>query len=64
MVKLGGERLVVGENQGGTADRLNHLGHRECLAGTGDAEKNLVLFPVADPPNQLGNGVFLVPPGR
>ena len=43
--KLGGERLVVGQNQ----RRLLHLGfdvgHRKCLAGANHPKQSLPFFP-------------------
>ena len=41
-VELGGQGLVVGDDQGGPLDGLNHVGHGEGLAGTGNAEEDLV----------------------
>ena len=43
LVELGGERLVVGKDKRGPASRRDHVGHRERLARTGDAEQGLVL---------------------
>ena len=40
-VKLSRQRLVGGENQGRALRRLDHLRHRESLAGAGDAEQHL-----------------------
>ena len=44
VVELGGEGLVVREDEGGAVDLLDDLGHGEGLAGAGDAEQDLVLF--------------------
>ena len=61
VVELRGERLVVREDQRGPADRLDDLGHRERLAGAGDAEQHLVLFAVPHAARQFRDGVFLIP---
>ena len=44
VVELGGEGLVVREDEGGALDLLDDLGHGEGLAGAGDAEQDLILF--------------------
>ena len=41
-VELGGQCLVVGEDERRALDALDDVRHRECLAGTGDAEQRLV----------------------
>ena len=38
-VQLGGERLVVAQDQGRTLQPLDDVGHGKRLAGTGDAEQ-------------------------
>ena len=42
VIELGGEGLVVGEDEGGAVGLLDDLGHGEGLAGAGDAEQDLV----------------------
>ena len=44
VIELGGEGLVVREDEGGALDLLDDLGHGEGLAGAGDAEEDLVFF--------------------
>ena len=41
-VKLGGQGLVMGDDQGGLLDPLNHIGHGEGLSGPRHAQKDLV----------------------
>jgi hypothetical protein len=48
VIELRGERLVVRQHQRRTAQLLDELGHRERLAGAGDAEQHLMLFAVLD----------------
>ena len=48
LVKLGGERLVVREDERWLPDILDDVCHRERLAGTGYAEKRLELFAVLE----------------
>ena len=47
VVELRGQRLVVRQDQRRAVDRLDDLGHREGLAGPGDAQQHLVLFAFA-----------------
>ena len=61
--QLGGQRLVVGQHQGGPLHLLDDLGHGEGLAGAGDAQQHLLLQPVLDALRQLGDGLGLVPGG-
>ena len=44
VIELGGEGLVVGEDERGAVGLLDDLGHGEGLAGAGDAEEDLVLL--------------------
>ena len=39
VAELGGQRLVVGDDQRRALDPLDHAGHRERLAGPGRAEQ-------------------------
>ena len=41
-VQLGSQRLVVRQDQGGLLMRLDRLGDRECLAGSGRAQQRLM----------------------
>src|SRR3546814_11263707 len=43
-IKLRGEDLVGRQDQRRALQRLDHLGHREGLARSGDAEQHLVAF--------------------
>jgi hypothetical protein len=63
LVELRRQGLVGGDDQGGTLDGLDDVGHREGLARTGDPEEDLVWVPLLDPPGQLFDGLGLVPPG-
>ena len=51
LVELGGQGLVVRHDERGPVDRLDHLGHGKSLAGTGDAQQNLVLLGVEHAPD-------------
>ena len=63
MIELGGEGLVVREDNCGAVDVLDQLGDGECLARAGDAEKDLVTVAVIDATDELGDGVGLVAAG-
>ena len=60
VVELGGEGLVVGEDEGGAVGLLDDLGHGEGLAGAGDAEEDLVLFAGGEAVDELVDGAGLV----
>src|SRR5581483_1403321 len=60
VVELRGQGFVMGEHERGTSGGLDDLGHRECFAGAGDAEQNLVFFAVEDTARQLLDGAGLV----
>ena len=62
-VKLGRKCLVVRENDGGPLGLLDHLGHGEGLARTGDAEQHLILFVAGEALHQLLDGRGLVASG-
>ena len=51
--ELGRQRLVVGHDQRRPLDLLDHVGHREGLAGAGDAEQRLMPLPGLDALDQL-----------
>ena len=61
--QLGGQGLVVGQDQGGTLDLLDDLGHGEGLARSGDAQQRLLVQPHLDTPGQGLNSLGLVPAG-
>ena len=63
LIELGGERLVVREDERRLADILDDVCHRECLAGTGHAEKRLELFAVLEAFGQFFDGFGLVASG-
>jgi hypothetical protein len=60
VVELGGEGLVMGEDEGGALDLLDDLGHGEGFAGAGDAEEDLVFLSGAEAGDELGDGAGLV----
>ena len=59
-IELGGERLVVRNDERGPIQRLDHVGDRERLARTGDAEQRLMPVASLDRLNQLGDRLSLV----
>ena len=59
-VELSGEGFVVAQDQGGPSGLRDDVGHREGLAGSGDAKKGLRLGSVVDPLHQLGDGLGLI----
>ena len=67
LAQLGGElrreRLVRRHHERGPLHRLDDLGHRERLAGAGDAEKRLVAQIPAEPLGQLRDRLGLVAGG-
>ena len=60
VVELGGEGLVVREDEGGALGLLDDLGHGEGLAGAGDAEEDLIFFAGGEAGDELGDGAGLV----
>ena len=63
VVELGGERLVVGQDERGPVGLLDDLGHGEGFAGAGDAEQHLVLLAGGEPFDELFDGAGLVASG-
>ncbi len=63
LVELGGEDLVMGEDEGGAAGEFDDLGHCEGLAGAGDAEQDLVGVAVVNAADEGFNGGALVAAG-
>ena len=61
--KLGCQRLVVGQHQGGPVQLFNHRGHGEGLAGAGDAQQGLLMQPPVDTVDQRLDGLRLVAGG-
>src|SRR5690606_22839340 len=62
-VELGSEDLVRREDEGRALQLLDHLGHREGLARTGDAEQDLSLLALTRSLGQLADGGRLVAGG-
>jgi hypothetical protein len=60
VIELGGEGLVVREDEGGALDLLDNFGHGEGFAGAGDAEQDLVFVAGAEAGDELGDGAGLV----
>jgi len=60
VVELGGEGLVVREDEGGALGLLDNLGHGEGLAGAGDTEEDLIFFAVGEAGDEFGDGAGLV----
>ena len=48
------------ENERGAARLLDQLGHREGLAGAGDAEQNLMFFAVQETAIEFGDRRLLI----
>ncbi len=63
VIELGGERLVVRQDQRRPIQLLDDLGHREGLAGSGNAKQNLVLFAFVDTPGKRRDGRGLIATG-
>jgi hypothetical protein len=61
--ELGGESFIVREDDGGAVDVLDDLGHRECFARTGDAEKHLMALAVGEAADELRDGFGLIAAG-
>ena len=61
--ELGRQGLVMGQHQGGALHLLNDLGHGIGLAGTGDAQQDLLIQPCLHARRQLFDGLRLVPGG-
>ncbi len=59
-VKLSGQSLVVGDDQRGFLNPLDHIGHGEGLTGAGHAEKSLMGDALENSLAQLFNGLRLI----
>ena len=62
-VKLGRQRLVVGNDQCRLLHPLDDIGHGEGLAGTGDAQKGLALVAFLETFDKIGDCLRLVAGG-
>ena len=62
-VKLGGESLVVGEDQGGALGGLDDLGHCEGLACARRAEENLIPLALLEALDEFRDGGDLIAGG-
>ena len=60
-VELGGEGLVVAEDEGGAVELGDDVGHREGLPGAGHAHECSRSIPLADRRYDLPDGLRLVP---
>ena len=63
VIELRSERLIVREDNRRAVRGGDHFGHRECLAGAGDAEQDLMLFADVNAVRKLGDGLRLVAAG-
>ena len=61
-IELGGEGLVVGDDQGGPVHGGDDIRHREGLSGTGHPKKDLVLASPLQTRDELFDGLRLIPP--
>ena len=59
-VELGGERLVVSDDERGPAHLRDHVGDGEGLARAGDAEQGLEAVAALQPVNQLADRLRLI----
>jgi addiction module HigA family antidote len=59
-VELGGQSLVGGQDQGRPGQRLDHVGHGEGLARTGDPQEHLVALGLGEAGDQLLDGLRLI----
>ena len=64
LVELGGQGLVVRDHQRREPQAGEHVGHRKSLAGTGDAEKALVLGRALEALDQALDRLGLIALGR
>jgi len=60
VVELGGESLVVREDEGGALDLLDDLGHGEGFARAGDAEQDLILLAGSQAGDEFRDGSGLI----
>ncbi len=61
--ELSGKGLVMSQNQSGTLDGFNHLGHGKGLARASNAQQHLLFQPIFDALRQRLNCFRLVPGG-
>ena len=64
VVELGGQRLVVGDDEGGTLHPLDDIRHGEGLPRTGDPQEDLMLRPPFDTTHELINRLGLIALGH
>ena len=60
LVELGGQRLVVGDDEDGPVGLVDDVGHREGLARARDPHQDLMAKARGDALGQLGDGLRLV----
>ena len=61
--ELRGERLIVGEDDRGAIELLDHFRHRESFSRAGNAEEDLVTVAIGQPANELRDSFRLVASG-
>ena len=62
-VKLGRQRLIVGDDQRGLIQLLNHIRHRKGLTRPRDSQKRLRLISLPEALHQLRDGRRLIAGG-
>ncbi len=60
VVELGGEGLVVREDERGALEVFDDLRHGEGLAGAGDAEQDLIFFAGIEAGDEFADSAGLV----
>ncbi len=62
-VELGGQRLVMRDNERRPVQLLDDIGHGEGLAGASDAEQGLALEALIQAFDEFGDGLRLIAGG-
>ncbi len=62
-IELGGQRFVVGEDEGGALQLLDDIGHGKGFTGSGYAEQGLVFIVGTQRFRQLADGIRLIAGG-
>ena len=62
-IELRRQGFIVGDDQRGLVQRLNHICHGERLAGASDAQQRLKLIAFFEALDQLGDGLGLIAGG-